>query len=336
MDFDVFTLTDAVNKVKYVPGRLSSLGLFRETGVTTPSVNLDYKDGVLTVVRPTPRGGPGVTVARGARSLVNLAVPHFEINDSVMAEETQGVRAFGSENTAETVASVVTEKLGTHAQSMAATQEYSRVGTVKGIITYEDGTQLNLFEQLRISPLPLAALDLAADTKGALRAALETAIIAMTDSLDGVSMTGIGAICGKGFYSKLTAHQDAADTYKNWQAAEVLRQGFVQPTGGEIYGAFRFNEIVWEAYRGRIGGTPFVADEEAYLSPLGVPGLFRTYYAPADYTETVNTLGRRLYSKQYDMPNGKGVHLDTQMNALEICTRPGALLKATSAAPDGC
>jgi hypothetical protein len=28
-----------------------------------------------------------------------------------------------------------------------------------------------------------------------------------------------------------------------------------------------------------------------------VPGLFRTYYAPADYIETVNTIGQRLYVK---------------------------------------
>ena len=58
-----------------------------------------------------------------------------------------------------------------------------------------------------------------------------------------------------------------------------------------------------------------------------MPGLFRTYYAPADYIETVNTIGRRLYAKQYDMPNGKGVHLDTQMNALNICTRPKVLIQ---------
>jgi len=32
-----------------------------------------------------------------------------------------------------------------------------------------------------------------------------------------------------------------------------------------------------------------------------VPGLFRTVYAPADYIETVNTQGQRLYGKQYEM-----------------------------------
>jgi hypothetical protein len=67
----------------------------------------------------------------------------------------------------------------------------------------------------------------------------------------------------------------------------------------------------------------------AYFYPTGVPNLFATVFAPADYIETVNTLGLPRYVKQYDMPNDKGVHMDTQMNALNFCTRPLALLSGT-------
>ena len=42
-----------------------------------------------------------------------------------------------------------------------------------------------------------------------------------------------------------------------------------------------------------------------------------------------NTIGQRFYAKQYDMPNGKGVHFDTQTNELNFCTRPNALRKCT-------
>jgi hypothetical protein len=48
-------------------------------------------------------------------------------------------------------------------------------------------------------------------------------------------------------------------------------------------------------------------------------------FAPADYVETVNTMGKPRYVKQYTMQNDKGIHLDTQMNALNFCTRPLAL-----------
>jgi hypothetical protein len=52
-------------------------------------------------------------------------------------------------------------------------------------------------------------------------------------------------------------------------------------------------------------------------------------YAPADYIETVNTMGLPRYVKQYPMPNDKGIHIDTQMNVLSFCTRPLALLNGT-------
>jgi hypothetical protein len=66
----------------------------------------------------------------------------------------------------------------------------------------------------------------------------------------------------------------------------------------------------------------------AYIYPLGVPNLFLTVFAPADYIETVNTMGKPRYVKQYTMQNDKGVHMDTQMNALNWCTRPTTLQRA--------
>jgi hypothetical protein len=71
-----------------------------------------------------------------------------------------------------------------------------------------------------------------------------------------------------------------------------------------------------------------VPTTKAFLYPTGVPDLFKTIYAPADYIETVNTMGKPRYVKQYAMPNDKGIHMDTQMNALNWCTRPYALMRA--------
>jgi hypothetical protein len=35
-----------------------------------------------------------------------------------------------------------------------------------------------------------------------------------------------------------------------------------------------------------------------YFFPVGVPGLFRQYNAPADFVETANTIGLPRYAKQ--------------------------------------
>jgi hypothetical protein len=72
-------------------------------------------------------------------------------------------------------------------------------------------------------------------------------------------------------------------------------------------------------------GSGFIAQDEARFFPTGVPELFLTRFAPADYTETVNSIGYPRYAKQYPMPNGKGINLEVQMNAISLCTRPEVL-----------
>ena len=325
--FGVVPLTDAINKVKFVPGRIGQMGLFSTTAIATTSIAIEEKNGVLSLVSPTPRGGPGVTLDKAKRTLRNVAVPHFEINDAIMAEEVQGVRAWGSETAVETVAGKVNERFEILSQSMAATEEYARIGAVKGIITYADSTTLNLFTLFGVTQETEIAFDLSAASPadGALRQKCAEITRQVAGILDGVPFSGLHAFCGDAFFDDLISYGEVRETYLQWQAAAELRQGYVQ--GGLSYGAFPFGGIMWENYRGAVGGTTFVNTDKCHIFPTGVPGFFRTVYAPADYVETVNTMGQRLYAKQYQMPNGKGVNLDVQMNALQYCTRPKALIQ---------
>ncbi|TCN30332.1 major capsid protein [Sinorhizobium americanum] len=327
--FGVVELTGTINKLQFVPGRLGQMGIFTERGVRTTSIAIEEKGGVLALVAPSARGGPGSTLDKVKRKIRSIAVPHYEINDAVMAEEVQGVRAFGSENELETVMGKVAERMGDHTVSFAATQEYARVGAYKGIVTYADGSTLNLFTEFGVSQHAEIDFDLdaASPASGVLRKKCAGAVRDIADALDGVPFSGVHALCGNAFFDDLLAHPEVVESYRGTPMAEVLRQGYVLTNGQKIYGAFEFGGILWENYRGTVGGSAFVHTDKCHLAPIGAPGLFLSYYAPADYMETVNTIGQRLYAKQYDMPNGKGINLDTQMNALELCTRPNALIQ---------
>jgi Phage major capsid protein E len=320
--FSVVSLTDAINKVKFVPGQLGASGIFTPTPVSTLSIAVEQKDGVLILVPPTPRGGPGTTVDKSKRSLLDIRLPHFEINDTIMADEVQGVRAFGSETQLETVVEKVNGRLGEHSQSFAATEEYMRIGAIKGVVTYADGSTLDLFDTFKVVQEAEVDFDLdnANPTDGVLRKKCDGVIRKIANSLGGTPYSGVRAEVGDNFWDDLIAHKEVRATYLNQQEASQLRQG-------TAYQEFNFGGIVWRNYRGAVDDTAFVDTDKAHIYPIGVPGLFRTYWGPADYIETVNTLGKRLYAKQYDMPNGKGVHLDVQTNQLNICTRPKALIK---------
>ncbi|MEZ5455082.1 MAG: major capsid protein [Lysobacteraceae bacterium] len=65
--------------------------------------------------------------------------------------------------------------------------------------------------------------------------------------------------------------------------------------------------------------------------PTGTIDTFATYFAPADFNETVNTLGQPLYAKQEPRKFDRGTDLHTQSNPLPMCHRPGVLIKLTSA-----
>lgn len=320
--FGVVPLTNTINKLKYVPGQISKLGLFSTTSVATTSIAIEEKSGVLTLVAPTPRGGPGVTLDKSKRNLRSIAIPHFEINDAIMAEEVQGVRAWGSETEVEMVQGKVAERMAIHVDSHAATTEYSRVGAIKGVVTYADGSTLDLFALFGVTQQAEVDFDLdnPTPTSGALRKKCAAVVRMITEALDGVPLQGVRAICSKEFFDDLVAHPEVRDTYLGWVQAEELRNGYA-------YGAFPFGGIMWEEYRGSVGGTAFVAADKAHIFPVAA-GLFQTVYAPADYVETVNTLGQPMYAKQYMMANGKGVHFDTQTNQVHFCTRPNTLIQA--------
>jgi hypothetical protein len=327
--FSTLSLTDAINKVKYVPGRVSSMGLFQESSVSTTSIAIEEKNGVLSLISPTGRGGPGVTVDRGRRTLRSVSIPHFQIDDAIMAEMVQGVRAFGSETQVETVMGKVAEQSAIHVQSLAATQEYSRLGAVKGLVTYADGSSLNLFDFFEVSAVAERDWDLdnGSPAGGILRKTCADVYRQMASILEGIPFSGITALCGDAFFDALIQHTEVRATYLASQEASELRRGYVGNGQQGIYAAFEFGGIVWENYRGSVDGTNFIDTDKCHMFPTGVPGLFRTYYAPADYMETVNTMGRRLYEKMFPMPNDKGMNMEVQMNALEFCTRPRVLLQ---------
>lgn len=326
--FSVARLTQVINEMKFVPGRISELGLFETDSTDTTTVAVEKKGDILALVAPTPRGGPGITLDKEKRDLRSLIVPHFEINDAIYAEEVQNVRALGQEQALETVVQKVAQRQQAHVRSFAATEEHARMGAVQGVVTYADNSTLDLFSEFGVTQDAEIDFDLdnANPAEGALRKKCAGIVRQVQNALGGVPFTGVHAFCGDNFFDDLLAHKEVRETFKGWNEAQILRDGYIGPNRSS-YGIFEFGGIVFENYRGAVGSTSFINTDKAHLFPVGVPGLFRTVYAPADYEETVNTMGQRLYSRQYAMQNGKGRHLDVQMNALQYCSRPKTLLK---------
>jgi Phage major capsid protein E len=325
--FNVQSLTARVNNLPFVPGQISKSGLFSEQGVTTTSVLIEEQDTVLGLVAPSPRGGPGETTNKDGRRVRSFAVTHYERDDAVLADEVQNVRAFGSESLVETIQDVIDRKSRKHTIALDATLEHQRVGALKGLITDKNGNTIyNLATEFGVT-IP-SAVDFTLGTSGTkLRQIAMDIVTGIEDVLDGVPYQGVAGWCGKNFWKKFIDHDEVKKPYLNWTAAAQL--------AGLPLDQFEIFGINWQRYRTGSQATaalgiPYIGDNEVRFAPIGVPDLFVTYYGPADYEDTVNTVGLPRYARQYPMENGKGRKLEVQMNALSLCTRPKVLLSGTT------
>ena len=327
--FSVMRLTDALREISYVPSLLGQMNLFQVTSIDTLDIAIEKdkaQNGLL--IQASPRGGPGQTFGKAKRSMRTLRIPHFQVDDAINADEVQQVRAFGEEVAVERLQAKIAERAAEASQFFALTEEYHRINILKtGRLLDADGSVLfDYFTEFGETPATEIDFDLdnGSPVDGVLRKKCAGIIRQMASILDGIPYTGIMALCGDAFFDDLIAHKEVRDTYKGYADAANLRAAYANGGATGLHGAFDFGGITWANYRG--GGSVGVDTNKCHLFPIGVPGLFRTVYGPADYIETVNTPGQRLYGKQWEMQNGKGVNLEFQMNALQYCTRPRVLI----------
>jgi hypothetical protein len=320
--FSLSQLTAAINDQPYVPGRISALGLFSEEGVTTTTVQIEKDGEALMLVEAKPRGGDGQVVSGSKRSLMPFNTIHLPQRSTILADEIQGLRAFGSETELESVQAVVNKRLAKHRVQLDATHEWHRIGAIKGQVLDRDGTVLiDLFAQFGIAQQTLS-FALGNDAT-VVRSKIGQMLDMIEDALGAVNFTSVRVFCGRVFWDLLTNHESVRETYLNTQQAAALR--------GDPRDSFDFGGATFERYRGKNGATPYVADNEAYAVPEGITDLMITRFAPGDYMETVNTSGLPYYSRQEPLRLSKGVELESQSNPLHLNTRPRTSIKLTVA-----
>lgn len=314
--FSVSSLTAAINDQEYLPGRISSLGLFREEGISTLTVQIEKDGDTLALVPAGERGTSGLVVGATKRTLIPFNTVHLPERFTIKADEIQGIRAFGTRTELQAVQDVVNKRLAKARRQLDATHEFQRMGALNGQVLDADGKTvlLDIYKSFGVNRQKLQMGLNSPDTE--LRVKCGEALDMQEEALGSVTSSGSRGLCGKNFWNKLIAHKSVKDTYLNTMQAAALR--------GDARESFEFGGIVWERYRGKVAGVSFVHDDKALLIPEGVPDLYISCFAPADYMETVNTQGIPYYSKIEPMQFGKGVAGEAQSNPLHLCTRPRA------------
>jgi hypothetical protein len=312
------SMTTAMNLIPTQYGLINQMGLFKDKGITTTSVAVEKKQGKLVILSQTQRGGPALENTKSKREMVSLMIPNFSLHDKILADDVQGVRKFGTETETETVQEKVTESLANMKANHEITLEYMRMGALQGQVVDGDGnTVVNLLTtfNIRQHTQHFQVSQSSTEIGGVLRNVKRYT----EQHLQGETMTSLLCLCSGSFFEALVKHSSIKEAYHAYQGASPYRD---DQRYDFVFQGIHFKE--YEGFATNAAGSTvrFIPDGKAIFLPLGTRNAFETVYAPADYIETVNTMGQPFYAKQHEDDFGKGIEIETQTNPLPINKRP--------------
>lgn len=325
--FNMINMTTALQKLPYQTSRLGQLNLFNFTeGVETNTIMIDELNGELQLLSNRPRGSEPERAKKEVKAKSRaVGIPHMQFEDRILAASLFGKRQPG-ESELQNVVRKVNDSQARMRQAIETTWEVHRLNALKGVLLDADGSVItdffDLFEvvqQTHNFAFSVATTNVRNQVVAALRK--------MEAELGGIGYAQARAICGATFFDNLISHASVKEAYQ-LQQSQLLGQDL-------RYAGFTWGGVVWEEYRGMTipgadANVGLVAAAEAVLFPTGVPSMYRVYFAPGDFMETVNTVGIPMYSKAApDLQYNRWVDLLAETNPLHINTRPRAVLKLT-------
>lgn len=325
--FSMQSLVGRLQDLPYIPFRIGALGLFEPRSVPTVNVSVEKQGNTLALIMTTARGGPAIQNVKDPRDIRILPTRRIAVEDTIYADEVQGIRAFGSESELDTLQAEVDRRMLRMERNLGLTEEFHRVNAIKGILLDADGSTLtNLFTEFGVTQITEVDWDLdnASPASGALDTKCKAVIRLIEGELGGLPYSGIRTVCSSAFFDNLIAHPEFRASYLNWPDAAQLRS----LPGGRMVREVSFGGITFEEYTGNVGGQVYVAADKAHTFPEGVPEMFLSIYAPAEYWDTVNTLGLPRYVRVNPDGNDpdykRTVRMQSQM--LHLNTRPRAVI----------
>jgi len=332
--FSNASMTKYVNEnIPYVPGFLGSLGIAPGEGVYTPTVAFDEENGDIRLISTSPRGSaPSQSQNRKGKTR-HLNTVRLAREASITADQVSGVRVLGTTNQLQTAERLVYKRVegptGLKAE-LGYTMEHMLLGLIDGIVYDADNTTelydfFTHFEVARPAAVDFAFSTATAEGGSLLKTAMGLKR-SVTKELNGFMLAGASmvALCGDNFFDDAWTNKEVVAARKiggtgNLQAPEIIAEN-------KAFSSFRYADITWVNYRGSDDSKVAVPTDEARLFPLGVPGLFGTFFAPADTWDFVNTEGLPSYIIQRRERQTESARVfEVQANPLPMCRRPRAL-----------
>jgi hypothetical protein len=246
------------------------------------------------------------------------------MSDTLAPEDLQDVRAFGSTEPI-SVAEVYNDKMQQLKDNMTATMEFHRLGAIKGVVLDANGTTVlhDIFNTFGVTKkkMDISFPKTAADDANPILTSILNAKRHVEAAMGGTPFSHIECIIGSDAYDMLTSHKLVREYFERWLSNRSNFGDNDYRKRGFPYGGLTFVER-----SDVVGGKTMVDAKKGHVYPVG-PGIFKQYHAPADWMETVNTMGLEYYARMDLKEKGRGIDIEVQSNPLTLCTFPEALIE---------
>ncbi|QQX80855.1 major capsid protein [Shewanella sp. KX20019] len=322
--FGLVELTDAINRIPNSYGLINSMGLFTNKGIRTTSIAIEERNGRLVLLKTAARGAPGTQYKNKKRKMRSFSTLHIPYDTSILPDEYQNLRSFGSESTLEAASTLMADKLSDMRLSHAQTLEWLRFAALTGRLVDTDGEELvDFVDQFDMANRRKTGADTEFKKKDAAKST-RNKIVAIKRHIElnlmGDTMTGATALVSPEFFDGFIELPDVQKAYEGHAAA-------IQQFGGDLRQGFNWGGVTFTEYNAQVSDdngkiNRLIDAGDGLIFPTGTRNTFVNYFAPADTLQAANTMGQELYAMQEARPFGRGIDVHTQSNPLPLNTNP--------------
>lgn len=335
--------TESLIVVPNTVGITNALGLFSDDYRTQKNIEIVRSTKKSHILEDRNWDERNQTIAGREHDSLLLKIPHFPLDDAITPNDIDGIVQAGSLAEfaeLETVSSVRADKMIDMREAHALTLEAARMQLIVNGTAYAPrGTVVtNYYTEFGVTREEIV-VDFAgaADPRSDINDAKKAVRAGLRDGQAG-TVRAFVVLCSDTFYMALQQNAFVTDAFKyvdQGQALSIL----LGKGGSDVAGLdARFEQMslfgctfinAGAAGYENAAGTfvPFIPEGDAYMMPVGVRDLFKTYYAPANRFGSINRRAQGSYWFEYLNEKDDIIEIMTEQNFLNAMLNPAAIVR---------
>ena len=335
--------TDNLVQIPNNVGIINALGLFTDDYRSQKNIEITRSTRRTTLLEDRNWDERNQTIAGRAAESLLLKIPHFPADDAITPNDIDGMvngSSLAEIAELETVASVRADKMVALREAHGWTKEVARMQLItQGTAYAPRGTiATNFYDEFGITREEIGVdLSAATDPRTTIAGARRAVRSGLTGGQAGTVRSFV-ALASDSFYNALLQNAYVTDALKyvdQGQALSILlgQGGQAVPGMDARFESVTMFGVTWinagaAGYEDDDGEfVPLIPEGDAYLLPVGVRDMFKTYYAPANRFATVNRRAQGSYWFEYLSEKDDIIEIMTEQNFLNACLAPGAIVR---------